>query len=611
MDFSNFSSNIKTIAFYSPIFYQVNKSYQDFDNNNLNKWNLIKDSQILFKGHHQPRNPGDKEGYLEYYNLANPEIIKKQVKLAKSHGIFGFAIYYYWSLGKVKYEIPLKVYLENKDIDFPFLLIWKNINCPKLSNNSDIYNNLKYSNENPYQFIKDIIKYIIDVRYIKINGKPIIGIYDNYEINRLYKTINIWRKVSKQYKIPDIYIIINQNNYNIEYLKKVKLFDSIYEFYPNDNLINFSLKRLLTRIYTSIIYFNNNLTKINNDFPIFRCSMLEWDNSLKKNKKVIVFDSYSPEQFYILNKIMIQWTKNIYNNTNLFFFINSWNDWEEGCYLEPDEKYGYSSINSFSKALFNLNYKEKNNNISELIGSIKVAIQAHLFYEDLAKEAILKINNIPVKYDLFITTTSLNKSKIIDNYAKIYSNANNYYIQIVENKGRDAIPFLEQIKKVYKKYKYICHIHSKKSKHNSDIATLWKNYLFDNLLGSQDIISEILSDFESFEKLGFIFPENFFYILSDDNDKREPLNKIHVNYLLEKMFPNQLYKAGDLLDFPHGNMFWAKISAIYQIFEINIKDKVPNENGQVDCTIMHGIERIWLYLVKINGYYYKKIFKNF
>ena len=74
------------------------------------------------------------------------------------------------------------------------------------------------------------------------------------------------------------------------------------------------------------------------------------------------------------------------------------------------------------------------------------------------------------------------------------------------------------------------------------------------------------------------------------------------------MFPENTYEAGELLDFPSGDMFWAKINAIYQIFEIIIDDKIPNEEGQVDCTIMHGIERIWLYIIKLNGYYYTKIF---
>ena len=44
-------------------------------------------------------------------------------------------------------------------------------------------------------------------------------------------------------------------------------------------------------------------------------------------------------------------------------------------------------------------------------------------------------------------------------------------------------------------------------------------------------------------------------------------------------------------------------------FYINLKNYIPQENNQVDGTIIYGIERIWLYLIKFNGYYNKKIFK--
>ena len=57
-------------------------------------------------------------------------------------------------------------------------------------------------------------------------------------------------------------------------------------------------------------------------------------------------------------------------------------------------------------------------------------------------------------------------------------------------------------------------------------------------------------------------------------------------------------------------MFWAKVKAIYQIFDLNLEKRFPKENGQLNLTLMHGIERIWLYIVKLNGYYYKKIFKH-
>jgi lipopolysaccharide biosynthesis protein len=88
------------------------------------------------------------------------------------------------------------------------------------------------------------------------------------------------------------------------------------------------------------------------------------------------------------------------------------------------------------------------------------------------------------------------------------------------------------------------------------------------------------------------------------------LNRIQMNYILEKIF-NKRYKIGHFLDFPAGNMFWAKVLAIYQIFFLDINENVPKEKGQIDQTIMHGIERIWLFLVKLNGYYYQKMFKYY
>jgi lipopolysaccharide biosynthesis protein len=56
-------------------------------------------------------------------------------------------------------------------------------------------------------------------------------------------------------------------------------------------------------------------------------------------------------------------------------------------------------------------------------------------------------------------------------------------------------------------------------------------------------------------------------------------------------------------------MFWAKTNAIYQIFRLRIK--YPEELGQPYLTIMHAIGRTWLYLVKLNGFYYKTTLKNY
>ena len=170
--------------------------------------------------------------------------------------------------------------------------------------------------------------------------------------------------------------------------------------------------------------------------------MIEIDNNSNNDK----LKDYTLEKYYILNNIIVEWTKMNYNKTNGIIFINSWNNYQEGNYLEPDEKYGYAAINSFSKALFNIPFKENDYNILNLNDKCIIAIQAHVFYEDLIFEVINKTNNIPIKFDLFISTISFIKKKRIEKYVKEYSKANNYEIKIIENRGRDILPFITQMK---------------------------------------------------------------------------------------------------------------------------------------------------------------------
>ena len=301
-------------------------------------------------------------------------------------------------------------------------------------------------------------------------------------------------------------------------------------------------------------------------------------------------------------------TKGNNNKNNYFIFINAWNNWKECSYLEYDEKFGYASLNALSKALFNLPLRNNNFNLLNLKKYCKIAIQAHIFYKDLIIEMFNKINNLPVKFDLFISTISIEIKNIIIKYIKKYSKSNKYEVIIVKNKGRDILPLLIQLKTKIKQYKYLCHIHSKKSKTNPNIGISWRNYLYNNLLGTNIIISEILSDFENKDKLGFIFPETFHKLINQSFQLTKK-NKKYMKYLLKKLF--SFNNIGNIFDFPAGNMFWAKIEAIHQIFEYNFLKKFDSEKGQTNDTIMHAIERIWLYLVKLNGFYYKKIFKSY
>ena len=609
INYSNLTTDIKTIALYLPQFHSI-KENDKWWGKGFTEWTNVKSSKPLYKGHHQPRIPGDSLNYLGYYELINLEVIQKQINLAKSHGVYGFGIYYYWFSGRRLLESPLDLFLINKNLDFKFLLIWANENWTRRWNglNKKILIKQEYNDNDPINFIIDIKKYLIDKRYIKINQKPIIGLYEPKNIPNLEKIISQWREECIKLGIGEIFILVTLNNNTYEEFKKIGLFNGVYEFSPRDSF-NCKIKYSKNLLYTATLYKNINFINATDDFPLFRGSMLEFDNSPRIKNSPNIFENYSPEQFYLINKKIIEWTREHYNINNRFIFINAWNEWGEGAYLEPDEKYGYASINSLSKALFDKDYKDINFNFEDFNIKPIIAIQAHIFYIDLLNEIIVKINNIPVKFDLFISTDSLFKKNNIQNYIKQYSKASNIDIIIIENIGRDVLPLLIQMKNVIKNYKYLCHIHTKKTMY-TNIGNDWRNYLLENLLGNEKIISEILSDFENNEKLGFIFPENYYKVLFQFGIQFiNRNNKSIIIHLLKKYFHK--FRIGKELEFPAGNMFWARVNAISQIFNEKYGNNLPIEIGQKDGTIMHGIERIWLYLVKLNGYYYNKIFKHF
>lgn len=541
--------------------------------------------------------------------VENKAKLLNQINLAKNHGIYGFAIKYKYILNKANdYDETILMFLKLKMIHF--LLNWENDNIKLLINEyKKKYNYIRTFQNLLESFVKRIKTYIVSDLYIKINKKPILSIENPLIFKNPQRSLLLLRKKFKENGINEIFIICPLikvfNNSNYTNLFDATIDSPIFDYFEKD------LNHTLINYYSGLIYKNILLNKKNGSNLIFRSSQL----NIRFNESFNDFKDYTSEKFYILNKIILNWTKTNYEKTQGIFFLKSWNDFEKGNYLKPDNNFGYASINSFSKALFNLSFVYQNYDFNYLNNRCIIAIQAHIFYNELLFEIINKTNNIPINFDLYITTLLDSNIEIFKQNLKTYSKAVNFEILQVENKGRDILPFIMQMKNHFKKYKYLCHIHTKKANHISISGVGWRNYLFENLLGDTERISRIIFDLENSEKLGFIFPEPYYsvvkYIKDFDsiNFQYHLPNIKYMNFVLNRLFPQK--QIGKKLVFPVGDMFWAKIKSIYQIFKIELKSLFPKELGQINGTIMHAIERIWLYLVKKNGYYYKAIFNHY
>lgn len=608
-------TSIKPICFYLPQFHTF-KENNEWWGEGFTEWTNTRKAKPKFDGHYQPREPHNDFGY---YTLDNKEILQKQAKLAKEHGIYGFCFYYYWFSGKRLMEKPVDIFIANKDIDINFCLCWANENWTRTWDGleKNVLIKQDYTEEDNINFIKDLKKYIDDERYIKVDGKPVIIVYNPKAIPNCKKTFAAWRKTAKETGIGDILIWICQtHDVNVNKLDIVNEVDGEIEFPPLCSYVPpldinmFSIKEdekpagiyLYDTIKDSFIHRNRSKSIKQ---PVFKTVMMAWDNSARRKTGWASMLLYSLESFYKWVKNTVEYTENYFQQDRQFMFINAWNEWAEGTYLEPDKKTGYANINTFSRALYKLPFMKeivdikKCSSINYFEDKTEIAVQAHIFYTDLAEEIIYELNKIPYKFDCYISTDTDEKADILKNIFKEKSKAENVYVEVFANRGRDMLPFITQILKVIENYKYVCHIHSKKTLTNT-VGEGWRKYLFKHLFGNEKNICGIFDIFEN-TNTGIIFPKTFEGMVpaavwgSNLENTKNLLKKMNIDIMLPE----------NHLIFPVGNMFWAKTKAVKQIFEhCSNKDDYALEAGQVDGTIAHAIERLWVYIAEYNGYTY-------
>ncbi len=607
IDFSGYNPLVKTIAFYLPQYH----TFQENDawwGKGFTEWTNTKSSTPSFDGHYIPREPHDDFGY---YCLEDIDTIKKQVNLAKQHKIYGFAFYYYWFSGKRLMEKPVDLFLKHSEIDFPFLLCWANENWTRAWDGLDkeVLIQQEYKEQDPNNFIKDIQKYLLDKRYIRVNGKPIIMVYNPSAIPNFETVCEKWRETAKKLGIGEI-LIWSRTEVGKFDDQNTSFVDAEFDFaphgfsLPNDtitginnaaNVVNYS--KLIHHLWET--YEKHYPLK-----PFHYSVMMGWDNSARRKKNFKIFYHYSLHAFYLWTTMVM---KKMYENDfqNTFLFVNAWNEWCEGTYLEPDKKFGYANINTLSKAICGIplsaDFKILNQKSTNIDNLEKIAVQCHIYYVDLLEEILEQLKYIPYSYDLFLSTDSNEKKQEIEMILKKYE-ISCVSILVHKNIGRDVLPMLIQMKPVIENYTYFLHLHTKKSKTLTG-GTEWRKYLYYHLLGSKDNLLEILSLFHENKHLGLLYPTphpSSFYQLVN------PKGSIGGNQrMLEQLFQTLDIPLEDIkmdMTFPTGTMFWSRTEAIKDLFFKFDEKQFSSEDGQLDGTYAHAVERCFDALAKKNGF---------
>ncbi|MDR0675924.1 MAG: glycoside hydrolase family 99-like domain-containing protein [Elusimicrobiota bacterium] len=369
-DYSTLKTDIKTVCYYLPQFYEIPE-------NNLwwgegfTEWTNVLPAEPRFIGHYQPRVPHNDIGA---YNLSEVSTLKKQISLAKKHGIYGFCFYYYWFSGKKLLEKPLENLIKNPEIDFPFCLCWANENWTRSwdGEENNILMEQRYLSKDRLLFIEEIYPYLSDKRYIRNNNKPILLVYKVWLIPNPNEVFKIWRKYCRKRGLGEIEIWLvranSNNNCGIgDVSKTFNNIDSDMEVeFPPHTVCTPYVHGIYHLSYDCIVKTYNTLVERvlkAEKYPsiaIVRSAMLAWDNTPRhKYNTANVFAEFSLYNYFIWLKYLIQYTRKKFDKNNRFLFINAWNEWAEGTYLEPDVKYGYANINTTSRAILGLPFEKQ------------------------------------------------------------------------------------------------------------------------------------------------------------------------------------------------------------------------------------------------------------
>ncbi|RAU40207.1 glycosyl hydrolase [Pseudocitrobacter sp. RIT415] len=353
---------MKYIAFYLPQYHPV-KENNEWWGEGFTEWFNVAKSKPRFKGHHQPHIPTT----MGFYDLRVPETRERQAQLAHEYGIDGFCYYHYWFNGHLLLEKPLEAVLEDNKPELPFCICWANENWTRAWDGMEREVLIKqdYTEEDSVEHFNYLLPFLKDNRYIKIDDKPVFLLYRYDHIPDIDNFIHTWNQMAVKNGLNGIYFICVKNGFVTANYDEIftHQFDAVVDFQPNradfpsiktkeQFLVDAARKLLPDTIFQ---YLKRNASAVNKisykhmvenivhsyatkPGKVIPAIFPSWDNSARRATPTVIQNDEASVFGYWLDEA----SKFSSNNglSEKVVFINAWNEWAEGCHLEPDLQNG-------------------------------------------------------------------------------------------------------------------------------------------------------------------------------------------------------------------------------------------------------------------------------
>lgn len=341
---------LRYIAFYLPQFYP-------FPENDLwwgkgfTEWTNVTKAQPLFDGHDQPHLPTD----LGFYDLRLRETQHEQIALAREYGIDAFCFHYYWFDGKRLLDKPVDAFLADHEADLPFCLCWANENWTRRwdAAEQEVLIAQSYGPGWEARFADSLVPFFKDPRYVRVDGRPVLVVYRPQHIPDARQAAERWREHCRKAGVGEIHIVCALTHGNDDY--KQYGFDAGVEFPPHNMRI-----KGVNEIVPAYQPYNGHAVEFSDvarDYlgrdhrarRIYRTVFPSWDNTARVKDRALIVLGATVSNYERWLRGASSLTKSDRRDSEQLVFINAWNEWAEGCHLEPDRKFGRGFLEATSR----------------------------------------------------------------------------------------------------------------------------------------------------------------------------------------------------------------------------------------------------------------------
>ncbi len=329
------------------------------------EWQTVKAMKPFYEGHEWPRKP-----LWGYVNEADPFVMEMEIEAAVSHGVNVFIYDWYWYDNRPFLEQCLdNGFLKARNNDkMKFYIMWANHTATSIWDKRTAEMNMPIWNgavdRKTFETVvhRTIEMYFSHPSYYKIDGKPVYMIYDMQNLisglgglKQAADALEYFRRETQKAGFPGLELQLSvrtdggsnltgfDKRYEGNLVDAVKTlgFDSLTHY----QFVHFvDVDRDYNEIIEDAVKVWDRMAK-NFDIPYYPHVSVGWDSSPRYNKFFAkVVKNNTPEN---VKKAFELVKEHVDNNPKLkapLITVNSWNEWTETSYLEPDDKYGYGYL---------------------------------------------------------------------------------------------------------------------------------------------------------------------------------------------------------------------------------------------------------------------------